>query len=80
MTLKTNTGKYLTSYKNGPTLKSQPIKLQGRRLSLNYLEESTNQISHIGLKSVPKRFVSGEGLAPIVSAYSRLILVDGTVL
>ena len=24
--------------------------------------------------------VSGEGLAPIVSAYSRLILVDGTVL
>ena len=23
--------------------------------------------------------VSGEGLAPIVSAYSRLILVDGTV-
>ncbi len=25
-------------------------------------------------------FVSGEGLAPIVSAYSRLILVDGTVL
>ena len=26
------------------------------------------------------QFVSGEGLAPIVSAYSRLILVDGTVL
>ncbi len=26
------------------------------------------------------RVVSGEGLAPIVSAYSRLILVDGTVL
>ncbi len=25
-------------------------------------------------------YVSGEGLAPIVSAYSRLILVDGTVL
>ncbi len=24
--------------------------------------------------------VGGEGLAPIVSAYSRLILVDGTVL
>ena len=24
--------------------------------------------------------VSGEGLAPIVSAYSRLIFVDGTVL
>jgi hypothetical protein len=24
--------------------------------------------------------VSGEGLAPIVSTYSRLILVDGTVL
>ena len=27
-----------------------------------------------------KIIVSGEGLAPIVSAYSRLILVDGTVL
>ena len=27
-----------------------------------------------------KNDVSGEGLAPIVSAYSRLILVDGTVL
>ena len=27
-----------------------------------------------------KFYVSGEGLAPIVSAYSRLILVDGTVL
>ncbi len=28
----------------------------------------------------PKTIVSGEGLAPIVSAFSRLILVDGTVL
>jgi hypothetical protein len=37
-------------------------------------------VSVLRIKSALALHVSGEGLAPIVRAYSRLILVDGSVL
>ena len=55
------------------------------KVSLGPVEASASSSSMLpsSLPLEKKRVVghvSGEGLAPIVSAYSRLILVDGTVL
>ena len=59
-------------------------KQNASELGLDFVGASTSSSSMLpsSLPLEKKRVVghvSGEGLAPIVRAYSRLILVDGTV-
>ncbi len=58
------------------SLKSISLDLVGSSASSSSMLPSSLPLE----KKRVVRHVSGEGLAPIVSAYSRLILVDGTVL
>ena len=66
-------------------LKVTGVSVLSLKSALALLEASASSSSMLpsSLPLEKKRVVghvSGEGLAPIVSAYSRLILVDGTVL